>query len=80
MSLTPSLALQFNEATCKVLVGVHELLKRVLVQSRDVGVRRERGDLWEQASQSSGSECTGQVSKMGDLERIEELRESPDSS
>lgn len=75
----PSLVLQFSEATCEVPVGVHELLKRVFVKSRDVGVRRERGDLWEQASQSLGSEGIGQVSKMGDLERTEELRESAHS-
>lgn len=35
-----------------------------------------RGDLSGQASQSLGSECKGQVSKMGDFERIKEFAES----
>lgn len=71
----PSLALRFSEATCKMLLGVHELLKRVFVKSRGMGVRRERGgDLCEQDSKSLGSGCMEHMSKMRDLERLEELR------
>lgn len=54
-----------------MLLGVHELLKRVFVKSRGMGVRRERGgDLCEQDSKSLGSGCMEHMSKMRDLEGL----------